>query len=362
MARSEADAVDHHWLVDADTVTRFTALRDAAIGFAQEASAARDGEVHVRFGEAGRAACAEDIGFHLDFLQAALATRNVSLFTGYLAWVAQVLGRRGVPLGSVVRCVDDLAAFYGRRLGAMGAPIVAILVAGKASLTGGLVASGFDTPCPVRWREVAAYSAAALRGNRREAIAHLDHALAREGLLPLVAVHVIQPAMYDVGRLWQQNGASVVQEHFTTALSQSWMAHGMARAKAAPGNGRRMLFGCLPENRHVLGMRMVADAFELGGWTTFDIGPQPTADTIAARIRAVRPHLVGFSASLPRHLVGLRQVIRDIRDILAAECPRIVIGGLAINQFPPLASWMGAEVLGFDAVSAVAAAEALVGD
>jgi hypothetical protein len=46
---------------------------------------------------------------------------------------------------------------------------------------------------------------------------------------------------------------------------------------------------------------------------------------------------------------------------LGDACPRIAVGGLAINQFPGLAGWVGAEVLGADALTAVAAANQPLG-
>jgi len=185
----------------------------------------------------------------------------------------------------------------------------------------------------------------------------LDGAFAREKSLPLVAIHVIQPAMYDVGRLWQQNLVSVAQEHLATALSQSWMAQSMSRAKAAPDNRLRAMFGHSPGNRHVMGLQMVADAFELNGWTTYNLATPIGHEALVDRIRGIRPHLLGFSASLPQHLRGLRDMIGGLRGVLGDQCPRIVVGGLVINQFPRLAGWVGAEVLGADAVSAAAAAE-----
>lgn len=342
--------------IDPEVLTRFAALREAAVCYAVAASETSDPEIHARFGVRGRAACAEDIAYHLDFLRPALETGDVTPFVGYLAWLVQVLKSRGVPHQSVLRSVGDLARFFQDQLGESGMPIVAALRAGEAALLKEVAAPAFDRPCPDRWDEAGPYSAAALRGERTDATAVLDGALARRDSLALVAVHVIQPAMYEIGRLWQQNTVSVAREQFATALSQSWMARTMAQAKPAPGNGKRALFGCLAENRHVMGIRMVADAFELDGWTTYDLEAPATPMSVIGRIRETRPHLVGFSASLPRHLRGLREAIGVLREVLGDECPRIVVGGLVFNQFPHLAGWVGAEVLGADAVSAAAAA------
>ena len=350
-------------LIDSVALARFDELRDDAIAHALAASERAFPEVYARFGPKGREACAEDLGYHLDFLRPALETHDIAPFIGYLGWLVQVLSSRGVPHASVLQSMDDLAAFFEGRLGVQSRPLAddlaSALAAGKAALERGIPAPCYDRPCPPRQDEAMPYADTALLGQRTGAMALLETALAREASLPRVAVHVIQPAMYEVGRRWQDNSVSVAQEHMATALSQSWMARARGGARAAPSKGLRALFGCLAGNHHVLGLRMVADAFELDGWTTFALGADNTLEALPARVREVQPHLIGFSASLPQHLRGVREAVAALRAELGAACPRIVVGGLVINQFPHLATWAGAQQLGADAVSAAAAAAAL---
>lgn len=347
---------DPTFQIDAQSVERFCSLRGEAIAHALAASERAFPEVYARFGAKGRTACAEDLGFHLDFLQPALETGEISPFLAYLGWLVQVLSSRGVPHGSIEQSLDDLAEFFAVRLGEHAAPIGAALAAGKAALQQGIVAPTYDWPCPAPRHEAIPYAGVALQGRREDAMALLEGALAREQSLPQVAVHVIQPAMYEVGRLWQYNSVSAAQERLATALSQTWMARARARATAAPDNGLRALFSCMAGNHHTLGLRMVADAFELDGWATYNLGADTSLDALIARVSDIRPHLVGLSASLPQHLRGLREAVAGLRAALGDQCPRIVVGGLVFNQFPQLARWAGAESLGADAVTASAAA------
>ncbi|MDP3615502.1 MAG: cobalamin-dependent protein, partial [Rubrivivax sp.] len=293
---------------------------------------------------------------HLDFLRPTLETDDLSPFLAYLGWWTQVLASRGLTQLALQLALDELASFFIARLGNAALPIAAALGAGRAALAQGISAPTYDKPCPVCHDEALPYARAALLGERVGAMALLEAALAREDSLPQVAVHVIQPAMYEVGRRWQENIVSVAQEHLATALSQTWMARARALATAAPDNGGRVLFACLAGNHHVMGLRMVADAFELDGWATHSAGPDTSLAALLAKVRQIRPHLVGFSVSLPQHLRGVRDAVAGLRAELGRDCPRLVVGGLVINQFPGLADWVGAEVLGADAVTAAAAA------
>lgn len=352
---------DTPFQIDLHGLGRYCALRDEAIAHALAASERAFPEVYARFGPKGRAACAEDLGFHLDFLRPSLETGEIAPFLGYLGWLVQVLSSRGVPHRSVEQSLDDLAEFFAGRLGEHSAPIGAALAAGKAALRQGIVAPTYDRPCPAPRDEAIPFAGVALQGRREEAMALLDEALAREQSLPQVAVHVIHPAMYEVGRLWQDNSVSAAQEQLATALSQTWMARARARVTAAPDNGLRALFSCMTGNRHTLGLRMVADAFELDGWATCNLGADTSLGDLIAKVDDIKPHLVGLSASLPQHLRGLREAVEALRSALGDQCPRIVVGGLVFNQFPRLAPWAGAELLGADAIIAATVALQLHG-
>ena len=218
----------------------------------------------------------------------------------------------------------------------------------------GIAAPAYDQPCPVPWEEADAFCDAVLSGNRHEASALFAKALDREQSLSRAAVHVIQPALYAVGRRWQANGVSVAQEHLATALAQTVMTQGFGRFDVAPDNGRRALFACMAGNHHTVGLRMVADAFEFDGWTSHYLGANVPLDALVAQIKELRPHLVGLSASLPYHLRGLRETISTLRATFTDDCPYLVVGGLVFNQFPQLAESLGAELLGTDACAAAA--------
>jgi methanogenic corrinoid protein MtbC1 len=65
--------------------------------------------------------------------------------------------------------------------------------------------------------------------------------------------------------------------------------------------------------------------------------------------------VVGLSASLVQHLSELKRAVGSIRDRFGAENPRIIVGGIPINQIDGIWRWTGADVWGTDAGKAVAA-------
>ena len=52
--------------------------------------------------------------------------------------------------------------------------------------------------------------------------------------------------------------------------------------------------------------------------------------------------MAGQAVALPHHFSAARETIRRMSDDPEAACPRVVLGGVAINQFEPLARLLGA--------------------
>lgn len=339
--------------LDPTGLESFAALRVEALHFALEASALANPQAFASFSQCEREAFSEDMGYHLDFLLTTLGTGDIEPFLAYLAWWSQVLRSRGLPTESLAQTLADFSHFFAQALGKGAIPILTALENGQIALQTGMPSPTYDQPCPTPWVESMVFCDAALQGQRLLATASFATALERAGSLSQASVHVIQPALYDVGRRWQTNQVSVAQEHMAAALSQTLMAQAMSRAAVAPDNGQRVLFACVPGNHHSIGLRMVADAFELDGWSAEYLGANTPTNALVAQVRSGRPQLVGLSVSLPQQLHSLRECITALQTSFGDEGPRIAVGGLVFNQFPQLARVLGVELLGTDACSAV---------
>jgi len=334
-------------------VDRVEALRGEAVGHVTQACMLAWPQIESRFGRRGRETCAEDIDFHLDFLLPAVAADRLSLFTTYLGWLSQVLESRGVPVDSIPYSLQVLQEFFTSRLGGEGAPIVDMLAAAGRAMEAGIPAPVYDRPCPDPWAETDDFREALLAGNQGKATAVFRGALERSSALHESEVHVIQPAMYEIGRLWQENKVSVAQEHLASAIAQTLMARGYSLMDPANRFDRLASFACTAGNQHVIGLRMVADAFEYAGWNVQFLGANTPQAALIQHVRTQKPDLLGLSVSLPFQLRGARDSIAALRAECAPDCPRIAVGGLVFNQFPQLAEAIGAEMLGTDSVGSM---------
>ena len=342
---------------------RFLGLRRDAVDSVAERFYAEHGGIYAAFGPRGRDACREDLGFHLEFLQPVLEFGLLDPIVDYLRWLGSVLATRGIPVSHVPQSLDWLAEFFAERMDAADAQIVIAVLrqAKEKSQQTAEFASGIEAKAPEAWPECSAFEQALLAGDRREAIAIVERCLVDGRDLIAAELHIIQPALYRIGRKWQNNEVSVAQEHLATAIAQSVMSLGLMKTEPASPIGKRVLLACVEGNRHAVGLQMVADAYQLSGWDVQFLGADVPTAALVGQVLEWKPHLVGLSISFAHQLPVVRKVMVRLQEALGNARPPVIIGGLAINHFDALAGQVGAEGWGPDAAAAVASGTVLAG-
>lgn len=207
----------------------------------------------------------------------------------------------------------------------------------------------------------ARYLDALLAGNRREAFGVIELARAEGMDIRTLYMDVFQPAMREIGRLWQENRITVADEHLATAITQSAMARvyeDLFRARPEPGP--LLLAACADQERHELGLRMICDVLEMEGWDTVFLGASVPVEDLVRMVQARRPQVVALSASTAPQVARVRDAILAIRGSEihdghgAPAQPLIAVGGRAFMHDPALAARLGADLTASDAAEAAA--------
>jgi len=199
------------------------------------------------------------------------------------------------------------------------------------------------------------YLAAQLAGHRLEALRLLvDDGVLRGVPLQVLHLEVIQPAQYEIGRLWQENIISVAQEHQATAIAQLSLAHLYRHLPRDPPNDKVVLLSCVEGELHEVGARMASDFLEMAGFDVRFLGANVPHEHLGRMVRQVRPHLLALSVTMTYHLPALRRAVGHARAV-APDLP-IAAGGLAFRWAPGLEDTLGVSFLGGDARELVSAA------
>lgn len=219
---------------------------------------------------------------------------------------------------------------------------------------GGVAAAGAG---PERAEEAArGYLEALLAGDRRGAFAVVDRARAAGLGHREVYLEVFQPALREVGRLWQENRITVADEHLATAITQAAMARLYVDLfTVSRGPGPLLVAACADSERHEVGLRMICDLLELEGWDTVFLGAATPVDALVRMVEERRPAVVALSASISPHLARVGEAVRALRERLGDGAPLIAVGGRPFLEDPELAGRLGADLTATDALEAVRA-------
>ncbi|MFO0827277.1 MAG: cobalamin-dependent protein [Phycisphaerales bacterium] len=187
----------------------------------------------------------------------------------------------------------------------------------------------------------------------------------REGKsVPELYETVITPALAEVGRMWQLQEASVADEHYCTAATHMVMSQIRARMPRKPSNGKRVLATAVGGDLHDVGIRMVADLFEMNGWQAEYLGANMPTDEVVASL--VDEHgepafdLLALSAATALSVRGVAEIIRAVREQPALSDLPIIVGGGPFCLVPELWKSVGADGHAASATTALEVAERLV--
>ena len=209
--------------------------------------------------------------------------------------------------------------------------------------------AGQDAAVP----QASIYQASLLQNDWLGAMDCVGAAMDGGGSLAQVCVGIVQPAMYGIGELWQNNRISVSMEHLASAISQNVLMGAYLRATFLPAIRKTAVFACVEGNHHALGLRMVSDTFETQGWDSVFLGADLPAQDLVQDIDVRRPQLLGLSVALPHQLMTARETIAALHAELGNACPEIWIGGLASLLGEPVWRQTGADGWCRDALHAI---------
>lgn len=337
----------------AEGLAQFQLLQTDAVNAVTERFYATHGSAYERFGLRGRQACREDLAFHLEALRPVLEFGLLQPMVDYLRWLSSVLTTRGIPVEHVDQSLEWLGEFFAGRMDAgNGAVVAAALTAARVQFV-----RADDSPAIAgseSWPEVGGFEAALLAGNQREAVGIMSGCFTEGRDLVDVERHVIQPALYDIGEKWQTNQVSVALEHMATAIAQAVMTVGLVQSPPPVPTHKRVMLACVEGNHHSVGLRMVADAFHLGGWEVQFLGASVPTQALMEQVAAWKPSLLGLSVSFAHQLKTVKSVVGQLAERFGDARPAVILGGQALNRFGHLADIVGADSFGPDARSAVA--------
>lgn len=315
-----------------------------------------------RYGTVGREKSVRDVKYHFQYLTEAINASDPSLFADYVAWVKVLFASLKFPDEVMIATLNCTRDVFKEMFSEEDMPLLdEYLDAGLQQM----IQAPSATQTFVEQQQpltglLKSYIEALLRGERQTASRLILDAVNDGVSVKEIYLNVFQRSQYEIGRLWMTNQVSVAQEHFCTAATQLIMSQLYPYIFSTEKTGRRMVAACVGGELHEIGMRMVADFFEMAGWDTYYLGANTPASTIIRTLGEQQPDVLGISATMTFHISLVEDLIRQIREATPTAHVRILVGGYPFIQHPNLWKTLGADGSARDAQQAIQTANSLI--
>ncbi len=171
--------------------------------------------------------------------------------------------------------------------------------------------------------------------DRPRAVRLALRAVREQGMpIPDLYVCVLAPLLAEIGTEWQKGATPIWQEHFASAtirtIVESLYDDVVRQAERVPPRNQVAILACPEEERHDLGLRMLADRMMLAGWQVVFLGASTPSAEIIGAARAADADVVVLAVATHFNRVELRRTLEKIRASLPGV--RVDVGGPAFEQ------------------------------
>lgn len=303
----------------------------------------------------------EDTKVRIQHLAEALACGRSELFVLDTQWVAGTYLAREMPTAVLTAMLSCLASELRESLpegdGAMAAEYVED---GLNAVEGISSAPQTEIEASSPHSELAnSFLLSVLEGKRTDAEALIESAVERGISIPDIHQFIISRTQKEIGRLWQVGEVHVAKEHLGSRIVEGVLAQLRLQLPKTPHLGLKVISASVSGNLHDIGLRIVADQFEMHGWDSIFLGANMPAEDIGLAASEFQPDLVALSVGLGINLRAAATSIKELR--LALPKVRIIVGGWPFVMIDDLWNDIGADGCASSAREAVTVGTRILG-
>ena len=299
--------------------------------------------------------------YTLACLSEAVATARHGLLLHHVEWLRVATAVRGLPYDFLHGYLDALVDALRQGLPGQAwtsvekclLPVLARVPSMPDTLPSAIA------PGPLQ-QAVRYYLLALLENDRPTAWSRLDALRQAGSPRDVIARDVMMPAQAEVGRMWQMNELSIVEEHMASEIVEGCLDRLYQDAPAAPRNGKRVLTGTVASNQHRVGSRWLTHAFAVAGWECVALGANVPAAELPHALAEFGCQALCLSATLTTHVRQTARAVAAVRTAPRSAASTVLVGGPPFQIVADLWQVVGADATAEDPVAAVAIADALV--
>lgn len=175
-----------------------------------------------------------------------------------------------------------------------------------------------------------------------------------------IYMEIIQPALYEVGRLWETGEIDVMQEHLFSESTIDLMNRITAGTRGS-NKGPGFLGFSVGGEQHSIGIKMVTDLLAERDFRTYFMGINLPVPSVLKALRDLDVDVVGVSAAMAYHVNAAAVLISAIHGSDLFRKVKVVVGGQAFNRDESLWAAINADGFARNAEEAVTLIQDLAG-
>ena len=193
---------------------------------------------------------------------------------------------------------------------------------------------------------------AMINADRVGAAALIDQALVA-GIEPRqVIVDILDPAIVQLGRLWEEEAMSLAQNFVASKIAEDTLLRCIPENAAKAHTKGAVVIGNIEDDFHSLGRKTVGLFLSAAGWDVYDLGNDVAAEELLEKAIEVNACVIGASAMMQTTALNIRK-LRELIDArgLTGQI-KLAVGGAVFNWRPDLVAEVGSDGTAQNAVGA----------
>lgn len=193
---------------------------------------------------------------------------------------------------------------------------------------------------------------ALINADRSGASDIIGHAL-NSGIAPRqVIADILDPAIVQLGRLWEEEAMSLAQNFVASKIAEDTLLRCIPVKSFHPAGKGAAVIGNIEDDFHSLGRKSMGLFLSAAGWDVYDLGNDVPAEELLEKALEVNARVIGVSAMMQTTAMNIRKLRQLIDDRGLAGRVKLAVGGAVFNWRPELVAEVGGDGTARNAVGA----------
>ncbi|MBI5656544.1 MAG: cobalamin B12-binding domain-containing protein [Geobacter sp.] len=167
-----------------------------------------------------------------------------------------------------------------------------------------------------------------------------------------VIAEILDPAIVQLGRLWEEETMSLAQNFVASKIAEDTLLRCIPNMTAHPHSKGALVIGNIEDDFHSLGRKAVGLFLVAAGWDVHDLGNDVPAEELLEKALEVDACVIGVSAMMQTTALNIRKLRQLIDKRGLAHRIKLAVGGAVFNWRPDLVAEVGGDGTAHNAVGA----------